>query len=329
MFATPSELRLLRQLDLKHRRAIGKYPALAFDLAANLLRQSLQTIAQYLVIVAPQGIARHESTATVLQHLPRVFRVRRVIVHAHGDDAQSAGHQLRRTGAFHAMFCHIIHRAVMSVRKPLHQVCLGQSQVGIADAHRLKSKRLPPRFNFRGEFFHISLRCCVLHEPNHSRSDVSKHSARALAIHLPDEAATIDFASQFAHSLHPGLVIYLRGHLGAGKTTFVRALLQTLGYTGRVKSPTYTLLEQYSIAGWSLRHFDLYRFRDAEEWESAGFRDEFDGKNICLVEWPEQASGLLPPADISLTFEILQDERELWLHAYTLAGQTCLNALSA
>ena len=168
-----------------------------------------------------------------------------------------------------------------------------------------------------------------MHETNHSRSGVSRHSAagREFAILLPDEAATTQFAARLAHALQAGLVIYLRGDLGAGKTTLVRSLLQTLGYAGRVKSPTYTLLEHYKVAGLNLRHFDLYRFRDAEEWESSGFRDEFDGNNICLVEWPEQAAGLLPAADISITFEILQDGREILLHAYTEAGQTCLNAL--
>jgi tRNA threonylcarbamoyladenosine biosynthesis protein TsaE len=154
-----------------------------------------------------------------------------------------------------------------------------------------------------------------LHEPNHS------------LIYLPDEAATTAFAARLAPALQPGMVVYLRGDLGAGKTTLVRALLQALGYEGRVKSPTYTLIEHYEAAGLNLRHFDLYRFRGAEEWEGSGFRDEFDGRNICLVEWPEQASGLLPPADISLTFEILQDGREVLLHAYTDAGQKCLNAL--
>jgi tRNA threonylcarbamoyladenosine biosynthesis protein TsaE len=139
-----------------------------------------------------------------------------------------------------------------------------------------------------------------LHEPNHSRSDVSRHSAarRKLALALPDEAATIAFAARLAPALQPGLVIYLRGDLGAGKTTLVRALLHKLGYTGRVKSPTYTLVERYEAAG-------LH----------------------CLVEWPEQAAGLLPPADVSITLEILQDGRELALHAYTEAGQKCLNAL--
>jgi tRNA threonylcarbamoyladenosine biosynthesis protein TsaE len=144
---------------------------------------------------------------------------------------------------------------------------------------------------------------------------------------LPDEAATTAFAARLAHTLQPGMVIYLRGDLGAGKTTLVRALLQKLGYEGRVKSPTYTLVERYEVAGLQLRHFDLYRFRDAEEWESAGFRDEFDGRNICLVEWPEQAMGLLPAADISITFEILQEGREITLHAYSDAGKKCLNAI--
>jgi tRNA threonylcarbamoyladenosine biosynthesis protein TsaE len=146
---------------------------------------------------------------------------------------------------------------------------------------------------------------------------------------LPDEAATTAFAAHFAGTLQPGLVIYLRGDLGAGKTTLVRALLNKLGYAGRVKSPTYTLVERYEAAGLHLRHFDLYRFRDAEEWEAAGFRDEFDGCNVCLVEWPDQAAGLLPAADVSITFEINQDGREIMLHAYTEAGKKCLHALSA
>jgi tRNA threonylcarbamoyladenosine biosynthesis protein TsaE len=146
---------------------------------------------------------------------------------------------------------------------------------------------------------------------------------------LPDEAATTAFAANFADTLQPGLVIYLRGDLGAGKTTLVRALLHKLGYAGRVKSPTYTLVERYEATGLHLRHFDLYRFRDAEEWEAAGFRDEFDGCNVCLVEWPDQAAGLLPTADVSITFEILQDGREIMLHAYTEAGKKCLHALFA
>lgn len=146
-------------------------------------------------------------------------------------------------------------------------------------------------------------------------------------INLPDESATAVFAARLSKCLKPGLVIYLRGDLGAGKTTFVRALLHALGYQGRVKSPTYTLLEQYQAGGLDLRHFDLYRFRDATEWDTAGFNDEFDGINICLVEWPEQAAGLLPPADVEIYFEILPDGRNISLQAHTETGRECINSL--
>jgi len=123
------------------------------------------------------------------------------------------------------------------------------------------------------------------------------------------------------------MVIYLRGDLGAGKTTLVRALLNALGYTGRVKSPTYTLLEQYEVGGLHLRHFDLYRFRDEDEWEAAGFRDEFDGCNVCLVEWPEKAQGLIPQADMEIMFEILPAGRNLLLRAET--GNACISSLQS
>lgn len=168
-----------------------------------------------------------------------------------------------------------------------------------------------------------------MHRQNHNRSDDSEHSAiaRELAIHLRDESATTNFAAKLAKALTPGMVIFLRGDLGAGKTTLVRALLHALGYQGRVKSPTYTLLEQYEAGGLNLRHFDLYRFRDATEWEGAGFNDEFNGLNICLVEWPEQAAGLLPPADIEIRFDILPDGRNINLHALSDTGDTCLKNL--
>lgn len=135
------------------------------------------------------------------------------------------------------------------------------------------------------------------------------------------------FSARLAHALTPGMVVYLRGDLGAGKTTLVRGVLQALGYQGRVKSPTYTLVEQYEAGGLNLRHFDLYRFRDPEEWESAGFRDEFDGRNICLVEWPQQAAGLLPAPDVEIVFEILPEGRNIFLHAHTQTGDECVSKL--
>ncbi|MDD4912494.1 MAG: tRNA (adenosine(37)-N6)-threonylcarbamoyltransferase complex ATPase subunit type 1 TsaE [Sideroxydans sp.] len=152
---------------------------------------------------------------------------------------------------------------------------------------------------------------------------------QTLAIHLADEAATTALAARFARTLQAGVVIYLDGNLGAGKTTFVRSVLQTLGYEGRVKSPTYTLIERYEAGGLQLRHFDLYRFRDEEEWESAGFRDEFDGHNVCMVEWPELAGQLLPAADIVIAFDILLQGRTVTISAFSNLGEQCLNTLHA
>ena len=117
-----------------------------------------------------------------------------------------------------------------------------------------------------------------------------------LQIDLPDEAATLALGALVARGLQPGLNIYLSGELGAGKTTFVRGLLRELGFEGRVKSPTYALVELYVISRLNLYHFDFYRFRDPEEWHEAGFRDLFSASNICLVEWPEKARDLLPTA---------------------------------
>jgi len=144
---------------------------------------------------------------------------------------------------------------------------------------------------------------------------------------LADEAATAAFAAKLAQILQPGLVIYLQGDLGAGKTTLVRALLRALGHRGRVKSPSYALVELYDAGGLHLRHFDLYRFRDAGEWEAAGFRDEFNGHNICMIEWPEKAQELLPQADLTIGFEILPDGRKVTLSANTTTGKECLGKL--
>jgi tRNA threonylcarbamoyladenosine biosynthesis protein TsaE len=148
-----------------------------------------------------------------------------------------------------------------------------------------------------------------------------------ITLQLADEAATAAFAAKLAQVLRPGLTIWLQGDLGAGKTTLVRALLHALGHRGRVKSPSYALVELYEAAGLHLRHFDLYRFRDASEWEAAGFRDEFNGCNVCLIEWPEKAQELLPQADLEIGFEILPDGRKVTLNANTTTGRECLGKL--
>jgi tRNA threonylcarbamoyladenosine biosynthesis protein TsaE len=117
---------------------------------------------------------------------------------------------------------------------------------------------------------------------------------------LLDEAATLQAGHHFAPFIPVGFTVYLHGDLGAGKTTFVRGVLQGLGYQGKVKSPTYTLVESYSFTNKTLYHFDLYRFNGEEEWEEAGFRDYFNTRSICMIEWPEKAETVLPQADIEV-----------------------------
>jgi len=118
---------------------------------------------------------------------------------------------------------------------------------------------------------------------------------------LPDEAATLALGAALAACIEPGTVVFLEGDLGAGKTTLVRGLLRALGHEGRVKSPTYALVELYEISRFNVHHFDFYRFSDPREWIDAGFRESFDGRSVSLVEWPQKAAGLLPPADLTIT----------------------------
>jgi tRNA threonylcarbamoyladenosine biosynthesis protein TsaE len=157
----------------------------------------------------------------------------------------------------------------------------------------------------------------ILHSPDNSR----------ISFDLADESATIAFAQRLATQLQPGLVIYLQGNLGAGKTTLVRGVLRALGYDGRVKSPTYTLLETYQIATLNLCHFDLYRMNHDEEWESAGFRDEFNGRNIFFIEWPNKAENLLPPCDLEITLAILPHGRSVEVRSFSTLGHRCLESL--
>ena len=142
---------------------------------------------------------------------------------------------------------------------------------------------------------------------------------------LADETATLLLGGQLAQVLHPGLVIFLRGDLGAGKTTFARGILRGLGYEGKVKSPTYNLIELYKISKLYLYHFDFYRFEDSAEWEDAGFREYFNAESICLVEWPEKADGLLPAGGSDVSFYLSDPGRNVEMSAGTHAGRLCLN----
>ncbi|MFN3715655.1 MAG: tRNA (adenosine(37)-N6)-threonylcarbamoyltransferase complex ATPase subunit type 1 TsaE [Thiobacillus sp.] len=137
--------------------------------------------------------------------------------------------------------------------------------------------------------------------------------------HLPDEAATLDFGARLARNLPAGLTFYLVGDLGAGKTTLVRGMLRALGVTGRVKSPTYTLVETYDLPGLELYHFDLYRMHDPREWLDAGFRD-VGGEAVKLIEWPEKAAGWLAAPDVIVRLSIADESREVECEAASPRG---------
>ncbi|MFM0645713.1 tRNA (adenosine(37)-N6)-threonylcarbamoyltransferase complex ATPase subunit type 1 TsaE [Paraburkholderia bryophila] len=169
---------------------------------------------------------------------------------------------------------------------------------------------------------------------------------------LADEAATLAFGARFAQAIESlrgtpgetrqaapgadgdtafhGLQVQLVGDLGAGKTTLVRSTLRGLGHTGRVRSPTYTLVEPYELerpAGeLTLYHFDLYRFTDPAEWADAGFREYFDSGAVCLVEWPQRAGRLLGVPDLVFTLELdhTGEGRVLVARAYSESGKACL-----
>lgn len=130
-------------------------------------------------------------------------------------------------------------------------------------------------------------------------------------------------------ALRGGLTVYLEGDLGAGKTTLTRGMLRGLGFSGRVKSPTYTLVEPYVISNLYFHHFDLYRFADPQEWEDAGFREMFNPDSVCLVEWPDKAEGLLPQPDWLIHLQPEQSGRRFHLSSGTPNGAACLAILTA
>ena len=157
------------------------------------------------------------------------------------------------------------------------------------------------------------------------------------------EAETAKLAKAFAASLEKLMNqnsqshfnISLEGDLGAGKTTFARYLIQSLGHDGRVKSPTYTLCEPYPFQknnlSFTVHHFDLYRMRDPLEWQEAGFAEHFDVPGLCLIEWPEKAEGTLPPFDIQIQLTAGTDEndRSITINALSEQGKIAINSINA
>lgn len=153
------------------------------------------------------------------------------------------------------------------------------------------------------------------------------HASIVKRIAWPDELATEAFAQALAgRPAAAEALIELQGDLGAGKTTFVRHLLAALGVHGRIKSPTYAVVEPYTLEnGLNIWHFDFYRFNNPREWEEAGFRDIFASAGLKLVEWPDKAGEYLPQADLVLAIEVLADEtRQVTLTAQTAIGKALL-----
>lgn len=151
------------------------------------------------------------------------------------------------------------------------------------------------------------------------------------AMHLQDEAGTNALGVALARVLTPGLVIFLHGELGTGKTTMTRALLHAAGHAGHVKSPTYTLVEPYTITlnekQVELLHFDLYRMASPDEFLDAGFRDYFNENAICIVEWPDKAGAALPLPDINVFLYVDGLGRKVELQGLSDKGSQCLDRL--
>ena len=150
--------------------------------------------------------------------------------------------------------------------------------------------------------------------------------------YLPDEVTMRRFAKHLAQIVMAqasprAVVIYLHGDLGAGKTTFTRGMIQGLGFAGNVKSPTYTLVEEYQIADKAIYHFDLYRLASPEELEYMGIRDYFSQNCICLIEWAEKGEGILPEADLLVNIDYYDDARNITLIAQNSVGEHILTQL--
>ena len=195
-----------------------------------------------------------------------------------------------------------MHAAVKACRQPGRESRFGGGQVDSGDPDLGQSERAGPAPQFFDQQRTIDLSTSGQHQAIvGSASDTGP--ARTVPWH--DEADTAEFAARLAAC--PAVrnaCIALHGDLGAGKTSFVRHLLRALGATGRIKSPTYAVVEPHELPGLAAWHFDFYRFDDPREWEDAGFRELFASPGLKLVEWPEKAAGQMPPPDLELWIAI-------------------------
>lgn len=146
-----------------------------------------------------------------------------------------------------------------------------------------------------------------------------------MKLQITSETETLNLAGRFYRELPSGCLVFLQGNLGAGKTAFVRGCLRAAGHQGAVKSPTFTLVEEYSLQERMLYHFDLYRVADPEELEWMGMRDYLRPDSICFIEWPEKGAGLLPLADIEIAIDIQGTARNFQFQAHTEVGRQVLD----
>ncbi len=199
-----------------------------------------------------------------------------------------------------------------ALAQPGQQTRLGGRQVDTADADLGESEFTGPVPDQGNE-----LTAVERHEP----------IVESLVLHSEDETQQLAAALAAQPALRNAF-IELHGNLGAGKTTLVRHLLRALGVQGRIKSPTYAVVEPHEVPGLAIWHFDFYRFSDPREWEDAGFRDIFASAGLKLAEWPEQAAALLPAADLMIRLDARPDEsRHVTLTAQTATGVALLQGL--
>lgn len=149
-----------------------------------------------------------------------------------------------------------------------------------------------------------------------------------MTLSLPSEKQTEQLACQLSKVLYSPLVLTFRGEIGAGKTTLIRSMLQSLGVQSAIKSPTFSLIESYFINGLHIHHFDLYRIHEAEALEYLGFRDYFTNDAVCLIEWPQRASGYLEQADLEFNLLVKGDGRMLHAVAHSKAGSELLASMT-
>jgi tRNA threonylcarbamoyladenosine biosynthesis protein TsaE len=203
--------------------------------------------------------------------------------------------------------------------EPGEKPCLGHTQIHIGHPDLGKSERPRP------------LPKAI--QPQRAVDSVTLiHTPIIRTLTWPDEAGCARFAAAMAAALLEidaslDVCIELQGPLGAGKTAFTRHLLGALGVQGRIKSPTYTLMETYAVGPAQIAHFDFYRFDDPHEWIDAGLRDAFAAPGLKISEWPQKAAGMLPTADLVLGIEPLAaDKRHVTITAHTSRGASLLQA---